>query len=141
LRWQAPEDPNGRISHYIVQASKGESVPCLLNFVFFLCQIEPQPAVEGGELSEEELRPWTERVPQPEEAGGAGAEVQPDGSESLLPRGPLQLQKVVDGLAGGRRYRIEVWPVNEAGQGRGSGQMGLETPIAGFFDNGNFLQN
>lgn len=85
------------------------------------------------------MRPWTERVDgQGTDGGGGRGELGADGSESILPREPIMVEKVLDGLAGGRHYGMEVWAVNEAGQGRGSGQLGVEMPVAGL-DNDHFI--
>jgi hypothetical protein len=138
----APEEPNGRISHYIVQASYNPFlIPLYPPPPYSSAQIEPQPSSSTDELAahgEEEaaaewLRPWTDRVPHPQAGGDGTADLGPDGSETLLPREPIQVEKVLDGLFGGRQYRMEVWPVNEAGQGRGGVQKSVEMPIAGWW--------
>uniref|UniRef100_A0A914I7S7 protein-tyrosine-phosphatase n=1 Tax=Globodera rostochiensis TaxID=31243 RepID=A0A914I7S7_GLORO len=103
IRWLSPEEPNGQIVHYIVQ-------------------IEPQNN-EDDDVDDQQ-RPWTEKVVASSSSSGAGGESAEVSAEGLL------VEKVLDGLAGGRRYRLEVWPVNEAGQGRGSGLVQLDVPIS-----------
>uniref|UniRef100_A0A183BMR4 Protein-tyrosine-phosphatase n=1 Tax=Globodera pallida TaxID=36090 RepID=A0A183BMR4_GLOPA len=103
MRWLSPEEPNGQIVHYIVQ-------------------IEPQNN-EDDDVDDQQ-RPWTEKVVASSSSSSAGGESAEVSAEGLL------VEKVLDGLAGGRRYRLEVWPVNEAGQGRGSGLVQLDVPIS-----------
>ncbi|KAL3123411.1 hypothetical protein niasHT_004583 [Heterodera trifolii] len=83
----------------------------------YIVQIDPQNP-EDDEL-DDQRRPWTEKI------------VVDNAKESAEHSAGGHLEeKVLEGLAGGRRYRVEVWPVNEAGQGRGSGLVQLDTPIS-----------
>nr|CAD2199662.1 unnamed protein product [Meloidogyne enterolobii] len=103
LKWEIPSEPNGLISHYIIQ-------------------IEPQLENDNNDLLNEfdNIKPWTEKVIVQEQNKKLNEEF----------KQKEFIEKILDRLKGGHKYLLQVWAVNEAGQGRGSEQFSVHQPIS-----------
>ncbi|KAL7072525.1 hypothetical protein ACQ4LE_008066 [Meloidogyne hapla] len=108
LRWHMPAEPNGLISHYIIQ-------------------IEPQlEENNNNDLPNEfdNIRPWTEKVIIQEQNKNNKKYINEEFKQKEF------IEKILDGLKGGHKYLLQVWAVNEAGQGKGSEQFNVHQPIS-----------
>uniref|UniRef100_A0A915MGK7 Fibronectin type-III domain-containing protein n=2 Tax=Meloidogyne javanica TaxID=6303 RepID=A0A915MGK7_MELJA len=88
-------------------------------------EIEPQLENDNSDLLNEfdNIKPWTEKVIV-QEQNKNNKKLNEEFKQKEF------IEKILDRLKGGHKYLLQVWAVNEAGQGRGSEQFSVHQPIS-----------